>query len=220
MHREMCYRCFWPKAFCWCDSITPIDTCTKIVLLMHPKEFKDEKNNTGRFTHLCLKNSEIHMGCAFDDHKQVQALIHDPQYFPVLLYPSRSAINLSEKGVSGLFPDDKQLLVFLLDGTWRTARKMFNLSKSLQTLPHIMFTTKEKSRYVIKKQPEEHCLSTLEATHELLLALENTGLDHYDRPDQMINLFNRMQQFQIDCFKDPNRKRYRPYEGNWLLTEE
>ena len=68
MSRETCYRCFWPKHLCWCDSIQPMDTRTRFVFLMHPKEFKQEKAATGRLTHLCLTNSEIQMGIAFDDH--------------------------------------------------------------------------------------------------------------------------------------------------------
>ena len=38
MSREMCYRCFWPEPLCWCRSITPMATRTRLVFLMHPKE--------------------------------------------------------------------------------------------------------------------------------------------------------------------------------------
>ena len=96
MSREMCYRCFWPKALCWCASITPIATRTKFVFLMHPYEFKHVKAATGRLTHLCLSDSAIHMGVGFDDHETVQALIRDPNNFPVLLYPTKGARDLSK----------------------------------------------------------------------------------------------------------------------------
>jgi DTW domain-containing protein len=207
--REMCYRCFWPKSLCWCASVTSIETRTRIIILMHPKEYKEEKAATGRLAHICLKNSEIHMGINFDIHKPVQALINDPHYFPMLLYPSKGAINLSEKGFPGMPFPDRQLLVILLDATWRNAKKMFTRSPTLQKLPRIMFVPEQKSRYLIKKQPHDWCLSTLEAAHELLKALEKAGLDTYDRPDQMLNLFARMQQLQIDCMRDPGRQNYR-----------
>ena len=96
MSRETCYRCFWPKAHCWCPSIVPMATRTRFVFLMHPKEYKREKAATGRLTHLCLAQSEIHMGIEFDDHEAVQALIHDPANFPVLLYPTHDARDLSK----------------------------------------------------------------------------------------------------------------------------
>jgi DTW domain-containing protein YfiP len=127
----------------------------------------------------------------------------------MLLYPSKGALNLSDNGFSGALLPGRQLLVILLDATWRNAKKMFNRSLTLQKLPRIMFVPREKSRYVIKKQPHDWCLSTLEAAHELLLALEKSGLDNYERPSQMLDLFARMQQHQIDCMQDPERQHYR-----------
>ncbi len=209
--RVTCYRCFWPQPLCWCPSITAMETQTRFVFLMHPKEFKHEKAATGRLTHLCLARSEIHCGVGFDDHEAVQALLHDPRNFPVLLYPGREAINLSTSAstVLGAQLGDRRLVVFLLDATWALGRKMLRLSPSLQRLPRIMFTPAEPSRYVIKQQPHESCLSTLEATHELLLALERAGLDRYPLPAQLLGLFQRMQEIQLRCAADPERPGYR-----------
>ena len=71
-------------------------TRTKFVILMHPHEFKRIKANTGRLTHLCLADSEIHIGGSFGSHEAVQALIDDPGNFPVLLYPGKDARDLSK----------------------------------------------------------------------------------------------------------------------------
>lgn len=209
--RVTCYRCFWPQHLCWCGSITPIETRTRFVLLMHPKEFKKEKAATGRLTHLCLQQSEIHCGIGFDQDASVQALIADPANYPVLLYPGREAIDLAA-GDSADFAariGTRRLVVFLLDATWALGRKMLRLSPSLQRLPRIMFTPTAPSRYLIKQQPHAGCLSTLEAAHELLLALERCGLDRYARPEQMLDLFQRMQDFQLRCAADPARGGYR-----------
>ncbi len=213
MSRETCYRCFWPKALCWCDSIRPMTTRTRVVLLMHPKEFKQEKAGTGRLTHLCLAQSEIHMGLEFDRDEAVQALIADPGNYPVLLYPGFEARNLSRGDLTAADLGGRQLVVFVLDATWSGARKMLRLSPSLQRLPRIMFTPSAPSRYVIKQQPQEGCLSTLEAVHELLTALERSGLDRYEDRTQLLDLFQRMQDYQIKCAADPNRGGYRrhPY---------
>ena len=91
----------------------------------------------------------------------------------------------------------RRLVVFLLDATWRLVRPMFRTSLSLQRLPRIMFSNAAPSRYIIKRQPEPGCLSTLEATHELLVVLERSGLDAYPQPEQLLGLFQRMQDFQI-----------------------
>ncbi len=187
-------------------------TRTRFVFLMHPKEFKQEKAATGRLTHLCLPHSELHVGLAFDDDAAVQALIGDPENFPVLLYPGRDAINLSDDAQAPALPDRlgrRRLLVLLLDATWSGARKMLRLSPTLQRLPRLMFTPSAPSRYVIKQQPQAGCLSTLEAVHELLLVLERRGLDRYPDSAQLLEIFQRMQDFQIRCAADPARGGYR-----------
>lgn len=217
MNRRTCYRCFWPEALCWCRTITPMPTRTRFVFLMHPKEWKREKAATGRLTHLCLPHSEIQMGVGFDDHAEVQALIADPRNVPVLLHPGREALNLSEDSpaarekLSALRTQSeaRQLVVFVIDATWALGRKMLKLSPSLQRLPRVMFTPSAPSRYVIKQQPHPSCLSTLEATHELLRSLAAAGLDDYAQPTQLISLFDRMQEFQIRCAADPARTGYR-----------
>ena len=220
MARVMCYRCFWPKELCWCPTLEPIETRSRFVFLMHPKEYKQEKAATGRLTHLCLPNSSLHMGMAFDAEGDVQALLSDPRYHSVLLYPGTSAVNLTarEAGapnplVPALAGGQRTLLVVILDATWSGARKMLRLSPSLQRLPRIMFTPRDTSRYVIKQQPQEGCLSTLEAVHELLRMLDALGLDRYANPAHLLEVFARMQDFQIRCALDPSRGGYRrkPY---------
>jgi DTW domain-containing protein YfiP len=197
-----------------------METRTRFVFLMHPKEFKQEKAATGRLTHLCLPNSSLHVGTAFDDNEEVRALLRDPLHYPVLLYPGSAAINLSETvGGDGkptaqfsAFSREltgRTLLVVVLDATWSGTRKMLRLSPGLQQLTRIMFTPRAASRYVIKQQPQVGCLSTLEATHELLTVLEAAGLDRYPRPEQLIGIFNRMQDFQMRCAADPTRPGYR-----------
>lgn len=187
-------------------------TATRFVFLMHPKEFKREKAGTGRLTHLCLVNSEIVVGVEFDDHPRLCALIADPANHVVLLYPGADAVNLSTDEPPAL--DGRRLVVLLLDATWACARKMLRVSPSLQRLPRVMFTPTAPSKYVIKQQPQEGCLSTLEATHQLLEAMAARGLDAYPLPRQLPELFDRMQAFQIACAADPARDGYRrrPYQ--------
>jgi len=184
-------------------------TRTLFVFLMHPKEFKHEKAGTGRLTHLCLADSMIQMGIGFDDNETVQALINDPLNLPMLVYPSAGALNLSKGDLHATDIGERRLVVFLLDATWALAKKMLRWSPSLQRLPRLMFTPSAPSRYVIKQQPVEGCLSTLEATHELLIALQRSGLDAYPQPDQLLGLFARMQDYQLRCASDPARTGYR-----------
>jgi len=224
----MCYRCARPLSSCLCQFIRPMPTRSKIVLLMHPQEYRHKKSATGRLTQLCLADSEIQVGIEFDGHRAVQALIHDPRNYPVLLYPGPQAYDLSAADLSSSdfplakalresrspeLPEGRRLLVFLLDATWDLAKKMFLLSPSLQALPRLKFSPSVRSRYVIKRQPAAFCLSTLEATHELLLALEKAGLESYPDKAQLLDIFTRMQDYQIACAQDPSRRHYQRSKG-------
>ncbi len=199
----MCYRCFWPQELCWCNSIAAMPTRSKFVILMHPKEFKREKANTGRLASLCLQNSEIHMGLCFDEHQRVGQLLADSCYKPVLLYPGVDAIVLDRQDPTSVqhrsmfFETGKPLLIFVLDATWSCASSMLRRNSRLGCLPRITFSADQKSRYTIKKQPADYCLSTLEACHQVLLLLELNGQDIYPDKNLMIEVFDRMQNYQI-----------------------
>lgn len=205
----MCYRCFWPTDQCWCASIPEIPTHTRFIILMHPKEFKQEKAGTGRLTHLSLPNSEIQVGVEFDDHPAVQRILADPTLHVVLLYPGKTAINLSAPDQRWSPPVSQERVVLVLDATWSCARKMLKLSPSLQRLPRVMFTPTAPSRFVIKQQPLAGCLSTIESVYEVIVALNARGLETVPRPDRLLELFSKMQQHQIDCARDPKRLGYR-----------
>lgn len=182
---------------------------TKLVILMHPHEVKHVKANTGRLTALSFEDAEILVGVDFEGNGRLRELLADDRFVPMLLYPGEGSRNLSE---GALAPEDlggRRLLVLLLDATWPLARKMLRLSPSLQALPRLMFTPRERSRWVIKRQPHELCLSTLEAVHELMTALETSGLDRYERPDQLLSAFAAMQALQVARAADPDSPGYR-----------
>jgi DTW domain-containing protein YfiP len=185
-----------------------METRTKVVILIHPKEYKDQRTGTGRLTHLALRDSELIMGVEFDSNDRVRELLADPGFYPMLLYPGNGARSLPH-GLSAEDLGGRRLLVFALDGTWACARKMLRLSPCLQRLPKLMLPPTAPSRFVIKHQPQEGCLSTLEATHELLSALEHSGLEDYPDSSQLPGILAKMQEHLIRCASDPNRPGYR-----------
>jgi DTW domain-containing protein YfiP len=186
-----------------------MDTATRFEILMHPREFKRTKLGTGLLTHLCLSNSALRVGLRFEDDRAVRSVMDDPDNFAALLFPGRNARNLSNGELSGAELAGRRLTVFILDGTWSCARKMLKLNPCLQTLPRLMFTPSLPSRFIIKQQPQEGCLATLEATHELLMLLARSGLDRYPQPDLLLSIFTKMQEFQLRCAADPTTPGYR-----------
>jgi len=208
MSREFCWRCRRPKEICLCPVLPPLRIATKIVLLMHPMEWRREKCTTGRITCLNLAESEIIPGLAFDKNPRYRALADDPANFPMLLYPGAGATNLSEGGFPSGLLEGRRLVVFLIDATWACARVVARESPGLMGLPRLMFTPREKSRWVIKKQPAPWCLSTLEAAHELLLALDAAGLERYEDRGRLLEAFAAMQAHQIRHAGSSPRLRY------------
>jgi DTW domain-containing protein YfiP len=175
--REVCPHCFRPQKSCLCSDIQAIDTLTRFVILMHPKEAKKTKMGTGRLTHLCLTNSELVVGVNFTNDDRVNSLINDRQFFPVILYPGEKSVEISKK--TALFKDihDKKLLVFVIDASWPLAKKILGQSHNLSKLPQIYIRPEEPSRYIIKQQPHPYCLCTIESVSCLLSALGSRGLE-------------------------------------------
>lgn len=192
-----------------------METETRIVLLMHPMEWRREKCTTGRLACLNLANSEIIQGIDFDEHPRLRELVDDPGNRPMLLYPGIGSHNLSEGPFPGgaipggpateVGPGDgpvaatgkRRLVVFLIDATWTCAKVIARHNPGLLALPRLMFTPVELSRWTIKRQPEAWCLSTIEAIHELLLSLEAAGLERYPDKDRLLSAFAAMQEYQI-----------------------
>jgi len=172
-----------------------METRTRVVLLMHPKEYRYQKCTTGRLLCLHLQNAEIISGVYFDDNPRVRRLIEDPANFPVLLYPGKDALSIAALSASSL--GGRRLVVFLIDGTWHCARTIARKNPLLLDLPRLMIHPASPSRFTIKRQPAPWCLSTLEAAHELLLGLEARGLDSYPDKERLLVAFNAMQDFQV-----------------------
>lgn len=219
IERGTCWKCYRPQNACLCEHLVSLPTRTRVVILMHPKEYKREKAATGKLTHACLPNSEIQWDESFLENKRVNELLNDPSKYPVLLYPGDQSLNVS----LGEFKVDvlgkRELVVFVLDGTWPCAKKMLKLSTNLQTIPRLMFTPTQKSQFVIKQQPHELCLSTIESVQQFLQALSVQGFEEPLEWDSLLKPFMAMQQYQIEASRDPTRQRYRK-SGGYKTPEE
>lgn len=204
--RQKCFNCMRPESSCMCRYTNPIVTNTKFVILMHPHEFKKVKNGTGRFTHLQLENSEIIVDIDFTDNKQLNSILDNEEYDCRLLYPGKEAINISSQNPE--IKAHKTLVLFIIDATWLCAKKMMKLSKNLHDLPRISFDITRKSSFVLKQQPNELCLSTIESAHLVLQQLNYFEIESCDLTSFMLP-YEKMIEYQIECIKNPNNKLYR-----------
>lgn len=208
--REKCYRCYRPMSSCMCSSVKPIQTNTKFVILMHPKEFKKTKNGTGRLTHLSLPNSELYIDVDFSDHNAVNALIHHPDNLCFVLYPGEESLNLNTQKIEA---NGKQIVIFIIDATWPCSVKMLRLSSNLQRLPKMSFTHSKSSQFKIKQQPKDFCLSTIESTLTILELLHNQEIETIQNEafEHFLDPFTSMVEHQIKCISDKNTVRFKKY---------
>jgi len=195
---ERCLKCFRSLGSCYCKYITPVDPGVKFVFLMHPHEAKRQRTGTGRLACLSLTGSEIIVDKSFDDNKRTQSLISDPGYYPMVLYPGEGACSAESFNFESNL-EGRILLIFLIDATWVMARKMMFRSPGLQELPRLTFDKEYRSRFKIKTQPADYCLSTIESSYYLMKELQNSGVcDPALDGEGLITVFDRMVKFQIE----------------------
>lgn len=207
-----------PTSTCICKHTSPIQTKTRFIILMHPKEYKKEKNGTGHMTKLQLENSEIIVGVDFTNNKRVNEILTKENSSSFLLYPGRDNFNLSTRESSEInsFMGDNSHL-FILDGTWPCARKMLKLSKNLQQLKRVSFDNKIVSKFSIKQQPKSYCLSTIESVYTVLNLLKESDLEQCETKDFLLP-FEKMIEYQLEYMLNPNNS-YRSITNGEILPK-
>jgi DTW domain-containing protein len=194
-HRDVCWRCRRPRRVCWCGDLHPVASRTRVVFVQHPRETKVPVS-TCRMAHLSLPNSELHVGLTAVGNARLEALCAEPGV--AVLFPSESAIDVSQ------LPAAPRTLV-VVDGTWSNAKKVVERCPLLSRLPRVSFTPAQPGNYRIRKEPAEHCLSTIEAVTHVLEALERAP----GRFTPLLGAFDAMVERQLDFIGTEGRTRHR-----------
>lgn len=200
--RTLCLKCLRPSTACFCARLPSIATKTRVVFLQHPRE-RRMAIGTARLAHLSLPNSELHVGVHFDQNARVRQVARPEE--AVVLFPAEGAVEPAQ-----LTRTPKTLVV--IDGTWPQARKVFKENPLLQALPKIAFRPRRPSNYRIRKEPADHCVSTIEAVAEVLGQLEGD----VDRFLPMLQPFEAMVDHQLESKErrtTPPRRRQNPLKG-------
>lgn len=205
-----CYRCFRSKKICFCDELISFPTNTTFRILMHPKEAFKERVGTGRLTNICLKNCEIIIDKDFTNNAELKNLFNSNEYYPCILYPGKTSLNISEPNNKLEIPKDKKLLLLVIDGTWPEAKAMMRDSKILHQLPRISFNPEFVSQFKIKQQPSKFCLSTIESIYQLLLLFNKMGIENLKGEEEKLpEVLRKIVDIQIKCSMDPLLSNYR-----------
>ncbi len=206
-YRPQCMTCFQTEVTCFCHLVQPFEPTIRFVILIHPLEAR-RRIATGLMSHLCLKGSLLIRGDSFAESKLVNEVIDDPNGYCVVLYPGPTALDLSSHQVrSELGALNKKLTVFVIDGTWRTAKKTLRLSPNLSTLPRISFSQAHSSRFRVRRQPAPGCLSTIEAIHRTLELMQNDSSDALEshKQDNLLQVFDYVVERQLHFIEEKRR---------------
>ncbi|XP_056146530.1 tRNA-uridine aminocarboxypropyltransferase 2 [Lampris incognitus] len=178
--RPTCVRCRRPQKVCLCPflPVHPLDVSTCLYIVQHPAE-ESRVLRTVPLLAACLppRKCNVLVGRRFTEerHPDLAAVCQDNK--TLILYPGPSAQNLEELVQDqGDGTDEERSTVrynvIIIDGTWSQAKDMF-LRNSLLHLPRqVQLSRALSSQYVIRTQPTNICLSTLECAAVALSILE------------------------------------------------
>jgi len=156
--RATCAACLRAQSACICGWVRPVQVPAGLLVLQHPLEVGNAKNSA-RLLHLCVSGSRLAVGEAFEP-ALLDDLLHADGRTPVLLYPETPGMLAA---APDSLPPGEQLLIVVLDATWRKSRKMLYLNPALQRLPRLALANLGASNYRIRKAHAPDQLSSLEA---------------------------------------------------------
>ena len=168
--RPVCSECKRPSKTCWCSHLpTPkVELSTRIrriVIVQHPKERK-RPHQTAIMAARGIANQkcQIHVRSKVKDCDDI---LQDPNTY--ILFPNEHSTDVAHlQGCEG------PLTLLILDGTWDEAKKLLIRSPALKSLPNIHLNLGEhRSQFVIKTQPNQQCLSTVETVAHSLAIIDN-----------------------------------------------
>jgi DTW domain-containing protein YfiP len=182
MARTVCEHCKFSINTCICSAIKLINNTVNVIILQHPSEEKMTKN-TAKLLKLSLTHCQIIKGEKETDFEILNTL---PTQSTFLLYPNEQALNIDNSSELKQITHITHLIV--IDGTWKKAYKMLQLTPQLNQFQNISFSHVPQNRYIIRKAPRSDSLSTLEAVaHSLFLIDGQSPEPLYALLDELIN---------------------------------
>jgi DTW domain-containing protein len=169
-----CRQCQVAKQYCLC-AVKPIPQQGVSVLLLLSENEVLKPSNTGRLVADVISDTHAIQWSRTNPEDELLAIINNPKYFPIILFPEqyvedRARLVTTTSDLS--IEPDKNILLILLDGSWREARRMFRKSPYLNHLPVLSILPKQLSQYLMRKSVDQTHLSTAEVA---TVALKQLG---------------------------------------------
>jgi DTW domain-containing protein YfiP len=180
-----CAHCGKPTPLCICDTVTPIESRTSLLILQHPQE-QDMALGTARLTARHFKDAVVKIGLSWPSlSKALGRPVADPSRWAILYLGSAKAAELAtdaeiiaidRKGE--LEANQRSILgriegIVLLDGTWSQAKALWWRNPWMLKCQRVILGPRSPSRYgKLRREPRQDGLSTIEAAGMLLAGLE------------------------------------------------
>lgn len=174
---DPCKRCFLHEMYCICGGLSKISTKLRVDLVVHCKELK-RTTNTGRLISEILTNQKVWIRGLEDqplDHESVL----DPDYTPLLLYPSEDAVEL-DADFMATFQSLKPIQLIVPDGNWRQASKVHYRVEAFKNIQRVKLPECLADREVlVRKETKPAGMSTLESIGYSLGFLEDMDAQNH-----------------------------------------
>ncbi|XP_036385811.1 tRNA-uridine aminocarboxypropyltransferase 2 [Megalops cyprinoides] len=170
--RPTCLRCGRPQKVCLCPFLPAchLEVSTSLYIVQHPAE-ESRVLRTVPLLAACLppEKCKVFVGRRFNEERnpELAAVCQDPR--TLILYPGPEAGNLEDMNVDfSAAPYN----VIIIDGTWSQAKDMFHRNALFRLPKQVQLNSSPSSQYVIRTQPTNMCLSTLECAAVTLAIME------------------------------------------------
>ncbi|KAL0965319.1 hypothetical protein UPYG_G00279730 [Umbra pygmaea] len=179
--RPTCLRCCRPQKVCLCPflPVHPLEISTCLYIVQHPAE-ESRALRTVPLLAACLSpgKCKVLVGRRFSEERNpdLAAVCGDSR--TLILYPGPDAQNLEDLIQNRDKTLDQDVMavghnVIIIDGTWSQAKDMFLRNTLLHQPKQVQLSRREQtSQYVIRSQPSNICLSTLECAAFTLSIIE------------------------------------------------
>jgi DTW domain-containing protein len=174
MHRELCV----------CAYIPTVDVATRVVLVMHKREFV-KISATGPLALACLPNSELRIHGHRDTPIHINDLLSENRRV-LCLFPRPGAQILNGAFVKA---DPRPITLIVPDGNWGQASRMSRRIPGMQNTINVILPRGEPTNWGLRHEPHEEGLATFEAISRSLGIIESK-----DVQKSMDALFTRMVQ--------------------------
>ncbi len=166
---------------------------------------------TARMAHLSLPGSQLRVGIDFSGDKVVNALLDAGDAY--LLFPGDGA------SPPEALPRDRPVTLVVVDGTWWQAQKLVKENPRLGALPRVALSPTRLSEYLIRRQPADFCVSTIEALAETLAVLEGRSFEALRVPFRAMVATQQRYVTEVGSSRHQRARRPRPTRRERLVTQ-